>query len=230
MTTADVYRWLDDEGLFPRSAVCNPPKFRQDVKVDNIAPAPDVFCASCGLNRLLHPFAPQTESSVDGFSCDVAPKQILQKPVLDITRLLAKSSAPDTRLGLSSYSSPGSWLSPDDLVAVSDPGFIAAIRNIIRPMKLGSFNSISEAPVREVHEYPLARLGATPEQVMEHLAPYALISVLAKIFIRILIRDGLEVARGDAKFASTGRKIEKTMLLTPSHIIRRLRPVSRKPV
>jgi hypothetical protein len=220
LTTTDIFRWLDDEGHFPRSAVRKHAELSRDIKKAKITPRPDLFCASCGLNYLLHPSTAKVEPPVRGFVCDVVPKQIRQLPVVDTIRLLYNPSG--TPLGPTWHSPSESWLSPHDLVAASDPGVTLAIRDIVRALKLSSFNAIHEPSLVGDTEYPLAKLGATPEQVTEHLAPYALMSILTKSFIRMLIRCGLQVARHDADVATQGRRKVKTMLLTPSHISRGL--------
>ncbi|KAI0927055.1 hypothetical protein AcV5_007694 [Taiwanofungus camphoratus] len=127
LTTADVYRWMEDENLFPH-AVAN--KQRHEVEdggtqQGSAAAAPpttDIYCRYCGLHQLLHPLGVKSEltgsadpSTVQATStiavgpgldaCVAFNVESVRIPLLDVNRLLnqpqSASLMPDLPYSLS---------------------------------------------------------------------------------------------------------------------------------
>ncbi|OCH91897.1 hypothetical protein OBBRIDRAFT_774513 [Obba rivulosa] len=68
LSTADVYHWLEDEGLFPRAAGSGAAdaterKKRRVQETDLAAAVSEVFCRRCGLHRQYHPTTVKSEVS-----------------------------------------------------------------------------------------------------------------------------------------------------------------------
>lgn len=120
-----------------------------------------------------------------------------------------------------------------DLVAVSDPHFTLAVRDIVRSLRLTSFDPALH-DLLPSSLYPIETVGMRRSAVEAHLAPHAAIALFTKQIIRILIQGGLAVARkekastGSAALVAKRRKrlgkdrdriTTTTTVLTPVHIL-----------
>ena len=248
LSTGDVFRWLEDEGLFPRPVVDT--SVRENAKKAQPVPTPakPALCSVCGLNH--QPFystsAMKTElsTSTNGTpaTCSLIHDMTNwhRMPMVDIRRPLNLPSSSINYNSLnphlispgpittqdSTHCTPAGSLSisqllcsPHDLVAVANPEVIMAIREIVHSLRLSSFNRLSDNRV-------------TKSEMEAEMAPFALLASLTQTFVHLLVRSGLDNANLDVSMATTkaksqGRIVRKTKqprdrLLTPSHIIRGL--------
>ncbi|TFY62462.1 hypothetical protein EVJ58_g3849 [Rhodofomes roseus] len=255
LTVANVYHWMEDEGLFPRVAIASDIMYLKDDsrlgKTTNPHQVPEAYCRFCGLHQAFHPLGVKTE---DDATKDVkspyttgvciefnAPPSDL--PLLDVEKLLQSTSggALGVPYGLSAKlwtnldkdATPERSPSSADLVAVAHPGLLTFIRELaaqwhlprlqvsIRPAEDGL---VSLAPVDRPHQ-----------ELLDELAPYAVLSVVAGCMVRLLVRGGLDALRRDDsaqqnlarqdRTRKKGGKAERggaRYLLTPSHIARGL--------
>ena len=221
LTTGDVFRWMVDEGLFPREA----PKKRhnsilegiQMVKLSAQSPPFDygTFCSNCGLD---HQPAVKSESPTDPPVCPIICRLVNRLPIMELTRLLCKPS-----LGAShTHQGPVPQI-PEmpkefwrDLVAITTPAFTLAVRDVVTSLKLRAFPQCRSSP------FPLIELGGNATEIDSHMAPFALMSVVTMSFIRILVKGGLRIADQDFSSDDDSRRNVRAQLLTPSHILRGL--------
>lgn len=251
LTTADVFRWLQDEGLFPRPVLDtkNTSQAAKRSKLASTQPLPTaVLCSVCGMNHQ----QTKTESSVplNGNTCVIVHDDANwhKMPMINIKHPLGLPLAPihhqppGTCLFtpghtlavpnsiISTGPTPNSRYlsSTHDIVAVANPDLTMGISKIIRPLALSHFGRMSI----DSTTFPICELGGSKTQVETQLAPYALLASVTKTFISLLVQSGLDAASLDvsviaARAKSEGRNTRKTRLtrdrlLTPSHIIRGL--------
>ncbi|TFY82298.1 hypothetical protein EWM64_g1713 [Hericium alpestre] len=108
LSTADVFRWLEDEGLYLRPAPPQPAL--EDPSTGNVEKAvaspeakPDSFCAACGLNLIVHPqYGPPDPAMGQHHAvCPLWPGPAPKLPLLDVRDLLlADSDTGNTPAGI----------------------------------------------------------------------------------------------------------------------------------
>ncbi|KII86700.1 hypothetical protein PLICRDRAFT_55615 [Plicaturopsis crispa FD-325 SS-3] len=217
LSTADVYRWLQDEGHFPRDDHPNDIATKAEISKQRRVLSFDGWCPACGLQYLYHGEAVKAETPDGGsFACDIAsiPRG---PPLLDFNDFLTTPVTPSQpRTSTLHFDST-------TLIATAEPSFITATRRIIAPLKLSCFPSEIEGD----DNFPLEKLGSNKTNVVDNLAPYGLMSLLTRSFLEVLVKRGLAIAAQDASGAQEGRRRRrKSQLLTPSHIIRGLGDIS----
>lgn len=248
LTTGDVYAWLADEGHFVRP----PPPQPSLSETSQVVTVPGEaalntetwFCAVCGLALSIHPFytsfaavKSENQSNVIGsnWQCDIIPPhmQIRSLPVFDVRSLI-----PATKSELYLYEKTPMQLQGGVLfrygcrvwdyamvVGKADPGLLLACHRLA-------------SEIRVLNKVPRPLLpGFTPpkKEVDERLAPYAILSLAVRSFVRQLVKEGLAVANRDRELAAafvpgafkkskkkgqTQNALEKQRLLTPMHILR----------
>ena len=219
LTTANIYRWMADAGHFPRKAIGKQDNNRsQHAKMATLFPSADqlseMFCSHCGLHHTSHTKMESEESSV----CDVVPSSVTRLPIMDPSQFFSIIVS-DLGIPMAPYMVQNSlWHSAKNLIAVSDPTLTLAIRASVIQLQLktfGSGNRFLSTPGGR--SFRLTELGVSATEIDNHIAPYALLSIVIRSFIRALVRGGLRIADQDA-FGKRSR----TRLLTPSHILRGL--------
>ncbi|THV06887.1 hypothetical protein K435DRAFT_848574 [Dendrothele bispora CBS 962.96] len=107
-----------------------------------------------------------------------------------------QSSASVTLLSSSSiFAQTSPWqkrLLNRDLVSVSDPRFVEALRNVVGSLNLRTFQFNPPAAQMQP-EYPLSSIAASSSDVDALLAPYSVLALATKRFIQYLVKEGLEV-------------------------------------
>jgi hypothetical protein len=103
-----------------------------------------------------------------------------------------------------------------DLILMSDPALVVALRNVVEALALKTFRSTRH----QNSLFPLDELGANAAEIEKHLAPFAVLSIATRAFLRILIKGGLYIAHrdgaiNDLRWGSGGIRV-----LTPSHLVR----------
>jgi hypothetical protein len=211
------------EGLFPRKATG---KHDQDILqiTATIEPAvsarPGKHCSHCGLEAEDHQSPIKTDSNPAAPPiCEV----VMQLPTTDLSHLFSASFHSNSSQGqVDSYLNPRKpWRSTKSLVAMSDPDLTQAIREAVVALKLKSFRTTRRLPTSGLPLFPLDEKGSDMVEIQNQIAPYALLSVLTKVFIGVLVRGGISIADQDRVRA--GRRKIRIQLLTPSHILRGLR-------
>lgn len=198
------------------------------------------MCRFCGLSFLLHEKAKEKKNGMIegedmkgtldtipierlesvGWKCTSVSEsmQMVKMPLLDIRCF---SQAP-----LEHRPSHTITTRPINLVACADPAFTSGIWALVRQMNPPSLESFAEVPCpSDMHIlpiYPIDSLGGDRTTINSMIAPYALMAILGKIFIKHIVQSGIEIARADRGFLKvSNKKVGNTVsLLTPTHILR----------
>ncbi|KAJ6544654.1 hypothetical protein DFH09DRAFT_1088519 [Mycena vulgaris] len=264
LTTADIFSWLHTNGYFPRGVatlkkeqdmqtlktgfcrICGLP-YRLHAVVSD--PAQSSVKSESRPNLALTGVG-------DDFVCHITPIdwQLKRMPMIDLSRVLPRrhrttfpltpsttivplnaallANADTTRVRDSSWDSraPG-------LVAVSNPRLITAVRALVLALKLPSF-TLAPPPPSPTASPDLPRFpidpALSPAEIQADVAPYAMLSLLTKQFVRALVNTGLEVAARDRHRAMVqvdgrARRLpnvadlfneRERRMLAPSHILR----------
>ena len=242
---------MEEERLFPRDASAAKTTKDDDRTGSGKAAGShqvlEAYCRFCGLRQSLHPGA-KTE---DDASKDTKPPLVAvctefnaapaQPPLLDVQKLL--EYRPGDVHGLphglsqklwttaSSNSTPKRSPSSADLVAIAHPGLLAAVRALAAEWHLANL----QAPIPPLQDTAgdlesRAPVNRPRHELLDDLAPYAMLTAALGCMVRLLVRSGLDAvqrdeaaqrglvrrSRGKVETASARR------LLTPSHISRGL--------
>lgn len=248
LSTGDVFHWLEDEDFPPKipkarlddertaSLVAKrkqrPMEKREDVDSE-------LYCRFCGLHYHLHPSAiAETQAILDALPTEgvklepttaVIPSKpkpsvlltcpgfnssaSMELPVMDVNGLsLFVSSWPLTTSPVSRANDVkrSLVLSPHALVATAEPDLIAYMASIISPPTTASLMSKHR------------------KEVEEHIAPAALLALVAKLFTKTLVRAGSDAyCRDEGQLRGLGRPrtrkdVQLRRLLTPMHVLRGL--------
>jgi hypothetical protein len=164
-------------------------------------------------------------------SCTIVPGvlQIVKLPKFNVQHLVG-----DGKDCLDRKNAGSILASPHALVSAADPRLILYIRRLVENLSLSRFRPLMKpANDGRYSFYPLGELGEQRLDVEKNLAPYALLTLVTRSFVRVLVERGLEVANRD-KALSTGlssskrprvnRRINETIaktgrMLTPTHIL-----------
>ncbi|TDL23126.1 hypothetical protein BD410DRAFT_169101 [Rickenella mellea] len=192
LTTADVFRWLANEGHFSR-----PEKRRPDVKtaVSVVAKTDDVaslstshdrrHCAICGL---LGPGIPDHMCRMTA---------LMKLPAVDVQSLLQRGTAvtpPDDRSTSPDF---------DLLVSLVEPSIILMSQAVVASLNL------SCGPGPGTTGFNTSRTSFTP---------YAVLAKALEIFVRHVIKQALQVTIPGYDRS----QMTQSIILTPSHIVRGL--------
>lgn len=120
------------------------------------------------------------------------------------------------------------------LVRLADPHLVLAIKRLIHPLNLSSFENWSGC----VSPFPLDYLEQATEGIEATLAPYSLLAMCLRPFIRRIIHLGLGVAKQQkslreqvyCRTSAKGGGQHDISLLTPTHILTGLRSHGRETV
>ena len=248
LTVGDVYRWMEEERLFPRDAIAV--KTTKDDgragsgKAASAHQLPEAYCRFCGLRQSLHPGvkteddAPKDMKPPSVAACTVFNAPSAQLPLLDVQRLL--EYRPGEARGLPYGLSQRLWATADrhatpkrspssaDLVAIAHPGLLAAVRALAAEWHLTNL----QAPIPPPQDTGGGLVSRAPvdrprRELLDDLAPYAMLTAAVGCMVRLLVRSGLDALQRDEAAQrglvrrSRGRA-ETRRLLTPSHISRGL--------
>ncbi|OJA15825.1 hypothetical protein AZE42_04029 [Rhizopogon vesiculosus] len=224
LTIGDVYAFLEDSGLFPRSSskteVPLPGGKDRKEKEQESTPLPiDEPCIVCGIKKRLHPALALTtrvkkEPALDeatAWVCDIVPLQELERglrvPTIDLTKTfgggfenaLYAEASPDEKQVL-----------PHQPTASSQA--LTAWRHTPRQVILLSPPDLTLAIHKSVDSLRLSHFPELPSlylqnyisnsEIEEALAPSALLAAVLKPLISILVRSAVDVARRDITITS----------------------------
>lgn len=234
LTTADVYRWLDAEGLFPRPRrrATKPPTPVSTAK-SIIAPSqppnvPPRFCSVCGVSVYHHIPGVRVVSQdsagtqVVGFHC---PPEMERRrtPIIHVYTLLAPSrtahwTALSGRITLAS--------NPRDLVTIAHPQLTRLVREEIASLYLSCSGVMSETE-RDVQLLPDSRLPLERHrrEIEETLSTDAFLAITLEQLMKDLVRGALQAARdmqSRTKASSYETLKDTPTLLTPTHVLQGL--------
>lgn len=249
LTAADVHRWLETEGRFPRPPR---PKPAPAALAALTQPTPPVrsFCPLCGADaHERDPVIKQEAGVKAGVDAEAAPacpvypsgagSEYGKLPLLDLRMLLrARQAALASDTFEALYGLPRALFIPRPAtvvptlnrslwtrgaVAAADPRLTLALRALIAPLRLSAFG---HADTDDAARFPLARLGRTADDVDRALAPHALLALLLSPVVRQLVRGGVAALRTQSVPAAyvTSRKRAPArrpagVALTPLHVL-----------
>ncbi|KAG1841922.1 hypothetical protein DFJ58DRAFT_807417 [Suillus subalutaceus] len=230
LTVGDVYAFLEDSGLFPRSSskiedLVPSAKDKKDKVKDKdretesaLLPV-DEPCFVCGIKKRFHPALAVTtkvkkEPVFDetvSWVCDIVPPHELERglriPIIDLTKIFGGGL--ETALYAGEAAGDGRGL-PHQPMASSQ---------ILRPWRYSARQIVSLSPpdlILAIHrsvgslrlphfpELPSPSLDKrrTNSEIEEAFAPSALLAAVLKPFIAVLVRSAVDVAKRDIAIAS----------------------------
>ncbi|KAJ7774622.1 hypothetical protein DFH07DRAFT_986648, partial [Mycena maculata] len=261
LTTADIFSWLHTNGYFPRGVETI--KKEQDLQTLKTGFC-RICGLAYRLHAIVsdpHQGSVKSESRSnltpnnigEASACHITPTewQMKRMPMIDVSRLLprrhrATSLAPsrmivplNAPLAAQAYQRPearvrdGNWdTRAPALLAVTDPTLISAVRDLVLALKLPSLNSSSPTST-ELPKFPIDP-ALSPAEIQADIAPYAMLSLLTRQFVRALVKTGLDVTTRDRQRAMVqidgrARRLpgvaelfsdRERRMLTQSHILR----------
>lgn len=253
MSATEVHNWLSDNGRGPRSKLSSGVRIKEEVDDQSLSGTPSsqsMWCNICGLHASAHqnqnlasnpvstespeikPMVPQPSYiSIynENGTCRIVPKvlQLVKLPRTDV-----QVFAP----GGKRHPNPRLKITPTDcrsLVSMTDPQLLLAILETASQLDLSSTLRAPAKPsegIMGAPSYPLQTIGEDRSEVEHHLAPYAILALATRSFIRQLITRGLEVANRDrvvsTGVAPKGNRFRRWQdhtpperLLTPTHVL-----------
>ena len=239
LSVGDVYSWLSENGHF--LAMLEDRNEQRETKNDEIHPlqlmdrALERWCRICGLDVAAHLWESDCKEGNAVQDMNMSNPVDLSRPKSGnrcyfVPIELQTTSLPvfDTRHVISGQSermavhSPNGLYPSKALVAIGDPLLTVSISRIVNVLCLKHFVPL----VMTCDE--MGRRGKT--DIERNLAPFSLLAVIARLFIRLLVDRGLEVVTRDkkngggffSKYETTGDG-RTTSMLTPTHILRGVR-------
>lgn len=251
LTVGDVYHWMEEEKLFLRDAIAaQVPKADNRLgsgKAASSHQVPEAYCRFCGLRQSLHPGVTTEDDALKDMkppsaaACiefNAAPSGL---PLLDVQRLLERR--PGEEIGspygllqrlwrtVDRRGTPNRSPSPTDLVAIAHPELLAAVRALAAEWHLTNLQAPT-SPLEDTGGGLVSRASVSRprQELLDDLAPYAMLTAAAGCMLRLLVRGGLDALRrdeaGQRGLVRRGRGKAGTggvrRLLTPSHISRGL--------
>lgn len=199
-----MYAWLADEGHFIRTA----PDF-----VSRVVPHDqEGWCNTCGFRIALHPSAADSDMEEVSFECDIVPSilQHRKMPIQDISELLpAREYVASTSLPSSGNAAcfSGEYRARDIVRAAGDPTLVASLCRTVADLNLPVFEGSRWADEADV-------------------APYALLAIAMKMFVKKLVEGGMIINARDMELAKAFGVVKKkrnqkeqVRLLTPVQVL-----------
>lgn len=93
-----------------------------------------------------------------------------------------------------------------DIIDVADPGLVVGVMKVVATLKLPHCCSPTPTKIKgqdDTPVYPLSTYGSTPSTTDKNIAPYALLSLAVKQFIKVLVDGGVEVGRREVRHSFT---------------------------
>ncbi|KAJ7168069.1 hypothetical protein C8R43DRAFT_135738 [Mycena crocata] len=259
LSTADIFAWLHDNNYFPRGVAT----LKKEQDLETLKTGFCRVCGLAYRLHAVVSDPPQGSvkseprpslalSGVvgDAFVCHITPMdwQMKRMPMIDVSRLLPRRRQGVSPLTSVPFPAPASaqtngypessarnraWGSrAPALLALSDPRLISSVHRLTSALKLPSFDP-PPPPTSGLPHYPISATLSAGE-IQADVAPYALLALLTKQFVRALVRTGLDTAARDrhramAQVDGRVRRLpnvaelfgdRERRMLTPSHILR----------
>jgi hypothetical protein len=204
LSTADVYCWMSEQGLFARPKTDTP-----KIKSETAGSEEDAWCPCCGHHLATHPTRSlQFHSGLP--VCAFGVTQLTTLPVLRIPAAFRHIPYPVVPAYMSHPAL--NWPSLA-LVRAADPSLTIAIRDMARRLGL---KCVEALPLGLQTPADLPMLSK--EEVDAHLAPYALLAIATGCFLRMIVRGGLSV-NGETGRWRVGEGEKRRRMLVPSNIL-----------
>ncbi|GAB1517606.1 hypothetical protein RhiTH_000655 [Rhizoctonia solani] len=231
LTTTQLYAHLLTEKSFPR-----PELSVARIKMEEASPVPDElvlsipegiqYCGVCGLDISRHPptsrilgpskFACIASGSFQRPTCDIGLWTTL-RPLREIIQRVNLAPGAITTLG-----SRASLRGASQLVDCAPPHMTLAFHALTRYWRLKTFEYASKRhnanPSSEI-KLPLELLGVDESHVDRTLAPHALLTLIAQIFIK---RTAKEALRARSEMLGGLSQVPEKSILTTTHVSRAL--------
>ncbi|KZT11963.1 uncharacterized protein LAESUDRAFT_160608 [Laetiporus sulphureus 93-53] len=225
LTAVEVYRWMEDENIFPRAALEKAAATASSSQ-DELAQHLDEYCPFCGLIQPLHPAVVKddggdnvkpaeifsfTRGSSNWAVCTTFNAPTPRLPLLVLNHLMGKISDAGPAEPLSyelhptiysvpypSTQGPGVAMSSSDLPAFVDPALVYAIRNVSAMWRLKHFAAASQLFSDSANDLS-GRTGVNRprQELLDDLAPYALLAAVTRSMVKLLVHDGVSAFRRD---------------------------------
>lgn len=267
LSTADIFSWLHTNGYFPKGAATIRKEHDLQIfktGLCHVCGLPYRLHTLLSDHGQLKTESRPLAGVDDSFICQIAPLewQIKRMPMINVGRLLPRRNRGQTAsspLGQTTLIVPLSapiaaqlyrrpearagdttWDSrAHALAGVSNPALIAAVRRHVSALKLRAFINAPPPSVSAPANFP--QFPITPElsaaEIEVEVAPHAMLALLAKLFVRTLVKTGLDVAARDRHRAMVqvdGQRARRTpgaadaffsgererRMLTPGHVLR----------
>lgn len=242
-TAVDVYSWMREEGHLRSHNRLSVPVAASTPKQSDDGGFDPQWCSLCGLEHSIHysmrsifvkweDSLSQEHRSFTGSNCTIAAQS---GSIVKLRPMNLDSARRSSTLSLVQHPTwePSMSLDPSltqYVVCVADPRLTIEVRRVIHLLDLPFFKT----PSYRGSVFPLDQLGQASEEVQSALAPYALLAMCLRPFIRNIISSGLGVAKRQKDFAKTQvfpRKSNKwtqnqknnISLLTPAHVLTGIR-------
>jgi hypothetical protein len=237
LTTADVFRWLEDEGLFSRpvaDATVKVPPGTKKVKANPAPMSPYAYlCSVCGLNhQAIHSTSAMKVESTISARAPVTACNIVngttnwhRMSMIDVRRPLGLPSSSVSYHSLNPHAfSQGAFTSPD--LKLYNPTEMPSISQLLSsPRDLVAIaNPKLSMAIRDIVQplglvcfdrltpesslFAFSECRGTKSQVETQVAPYALLASLTKSFVHLLVRSGLDAAGLDMSMATAKAKAD----------------------
>ncbi|KAJ1309926.1 hypothetical protein OPQ81_006685 [Rhizoctonia solani] len=231
LNTARLYAYLLAEKVFPR------PKIHvTDIKVEEMSPVPDEkvpstsegaqYCGTCGLDISRHPptswmlapskFACIASRSSQRPTCDIGLWTTL-RPLREHVQRVNLAPGAITTLGVRT-----SLRGASQLVDCASPQMTLAFHKLTRLWRLKTFEYAAKRhnTSNQIEaKFPLEILGVDASHVDRTLAPHALLTLIAQIFIKRLTKEAL---RARSEILGEMALAPGKSILTSTHISRAL--------
>lgn len=220
LSTADVFRWLHSDGLYPKlsHSVQAPVSAEETVQSEAKAPEVPKFCPVCGVTLPCHSAMTVGHYRNINGQCSTELERH-RAPVMHVYTLLAPSTAPATVWNSSQIKFVHK---PRDILSIAHPNLLLFAQQRVESLSLTCFPQIS------LNSNPL-ELGDSPDEVATTLLPYGILAVVTKFVVRDIVNGAVQAARDmqtRTKIAGTdgtsSDQHSSTTLLTPSHVLESL--------
>lgn len=222
----DVYRWLEQEGHFPKQQpVSNSKIMSAKGKEKATQETPELYCAVCGYVSLLHPQTTTDDGQVKPVFCKL-PEWMHRPPLLDVHSLrtcnpIWKVPPRPTKSKLKGATSR-IILSNRELTTAEEPVLTLAVNRVASSLQLPCLKS-SKGTSEDLHD-----AGA----LYDALGPSALLALATRVLIRRLVDAGIRTMEsqpppssallnstsGSSRKDRNSRHMKKRVL-TPAHIM-----------
>ncbi|KAG7449575.1 uncharacterized protein BT62DRAFT_592553 [Guyanagaster necrorhizus] len=203
LSTADVFCWLEAEGLFLRTK--SPLAAKQQPQATERLHA-ERWCTCCGLVSRVHS---NNKSGGDSFACNIIPSewQISRMPLINLHKILATPQTLSLSCPTGTHDERN-W-SNAQIVQASNPNLLLSIKEVIRVLNLPAF--LSNEGSSSI--FPIDTVGRDASEVTQAFAPYGVLALVAECFITKLVLGGLDIS---SRFQH--RSPSRRRLLTPMHV------------
>ncbi|KLO20728.1 hypothetical protein SCHPADRAFT_992045 [Schizopora paradoxa] len=226
----DVYRWLEQEGHFPKpQVVANANASSGKGKEKATAETPELYCAVCGYLSSLHPQATTIDGRASPVYC-ILPEWMRRPPLLDAHLLRARNPIPKVPPRPAQkklkVAAPRTTPSNRELATAVDPTLTLAVNRVASSLQLPCLKTWKAGP-EGLHD---------ADDLFGALGPSAVLALATKTLIRRLVdggvraseqqplppgappRSALPSSRKD-KNSKQSSAMTRKRILTPAHIM-----------